>query len=132
MQLDRESRQIQGYDINLDLRQALTILSADEWYLRKGKARPETIIANFLTLHKEKQKRGFTETRIAGDIEAFFNHAKTTELLRYKKMLGRQFATKLCGLCLYDIRRLGENQLTQVIKCHGHIISQGAIGRTSV
>jgi len=130
--LDRETRQIQGYDINLDLKQAFTILSADEWYLRKGKARPETIIANLLTLHKENQKRGFTGTRIAGDIEVFFNHAKTAELLRYEKLLGRQFATKICALCLYDIRRLDENQLTQVIKCHGHIISQGVIGRTSV
>jgi hypothetical protein len=46
--LDSESREIQkslGID---DLsNKAFTIMSADEWYLRKGKAQAKTIIANW-------------------------------------------------------------------------------------
>jgi hypothetical protein len=80
--------------------EALTILSADEWYIKKGKAQAKTIIDNWLTLLKEKQKMGFTKLRAAGETEVFFNYAKNKELLAYETVLGKQLASALCVLCL--------------------------------
>ena len=129
--LDSENREIQRYGIDFDRKGAFTVMSADEWYLKKGKAQPETVIANWQTLLKEKQKAGFTGIRAAGEMEVFFNYAKTKELLRYEKSLGKQLTLNICALCLYDTNRLYENQFIQIVKCHGHIISKDIVGKTT-
>jgi DNA-binding transcriptional ArsR family regulator len=124
--LDSENREIQRYGISADYfkNKAFTIMSGDEWYLKKGKARAETIIANWLELVKKKQKAGFKGVRAAAEMAVFFDHGKTDELLRYEAMLGRQLPFDICGLCLYKTNRLDEKQLTQLTKCHGHLISK--------
>jgi len=124
--LDSESREIQRYGISADYfrTEAFTIMSAEEWYLKKGKAQAKTIIANTLTLLKEKQKAGFKGLRGAGEMEVFFNYAKIKELLRYEAALGIQFPTNLCVLCLYDTHRVDENQFVQLKKSHSHLILQ--------
>jgi len=122
--LDSEAREIQRYGISADCFRtgAFTIMSAEEWYLRKGKAQAETIIANWQTLIKEKQKAEFTGLRAAGEAKVFFDNGKVKELLSYEVALGRQLSLNVCGLCLYDIHRLDEGQFIQVRKCHGHEI----------
>jgi len=55
-------------------------------------------------------------------MEVFLNYAKSKELLRYEAALGRQLPPNLCGLCLYDTRRLDEEQLIQLNNSHGHSI----------
>ena len=97
-------------------------MSAYEWYLEKGKAQAETIIANWRKLVNEKQKAGFTGLRGAGEMEVFFANSKSKELLRYEAALGRQFAFNLCALCLYDTEWIDETQVTQLNKYHGHRI----------
>lgn len=49
--LDSESQAVQRYGISADYfrTEAFTIMSAEEWYLKKGKAQAETITANWLT-----------------------------------------------------------------------------------
>jgi len=122
--LDSESREIQRYGISADYfrTEAFTIMSADEWYLKKGKAQAKTIIDNLQKLREEKQKAGFTGLRGAGEMEVFFENAKIKELLRYEAALGRQLASNVCGLCLYDVNRLEEKQVIQLNKYHGHAI----------
>jgi len=122
--LDSESREIQRYGISVDYfrTEAFTIMSADEWYLKKGKAQAKTIIDNLQKLREEKQKAGFTGLRGAGEMEVFFENAKIKELLRYEAALGRQLASNVCGLCLYDVNRLEEKQVIQLNKYHGHAI----------
>ena len=97
-------------------------MSAHEWYLKKGKAQAKTLIDNLEKLREEKQKAGFTGLRSAGEMEIFFENAKIKELLRYEVALGRQLASNVCGLCLYDTQRLDEKQIVQLRKCHGHEI----------
>jgi len=127
--LDSEGREIQRYGISVEYfqKEAFTVMSADEWYLKKGKAQAETIIANWLTLVKEKQKAGFTELRAATEMEVFFDYAKSKELLRYEATLGRQFAPNVpvCALCLYNMHSLDEKQFIQLNKSHGHSIFKG-------
>jgi len=119
-----EAREIQRYGISDDyLRNGtFTLMSAHEWYLKKGKAQAKTIIDNWQTLLKEKQKAGFTGLRGAGEMDAFYDNAKIKELLRYEAMLGRQLALNICALCPYDAQRLDEKQIIQLSKCHGHEI----------
>lgn len=131
--LNPEKREIQRYGISFDNlgKEAFTIMSADEWYIKNGKTQAKTIIDNWLTLLKEKQKAGFTGLRAASEMDVFFNYAKANELLRYEATLGRQLAPTLCGLCLYETRRLDEQQFIQLNHSHGHSIFQGIAFKTT-
>jgi len=130
--LDSESREIQRCGINLDKfrKGVFTIMSADEWYLRKGEARAERIIANWQKLLKENQKAGFTGLHAAGEVDVFIKYAKSKEMLRYEATLGRQLSLNLCALCLYDTHKLDEEQFLELNKRHGHSIFKGMAVKT--
>jgi hypothetical protein len=130
--LDSEIREIQEYGIDLDRlpTEAFTIMSAYEWYLRKGRAKAKTIVTNWQTLIHEKKKAGFTGVHAAGETAVFINNGKTEELLRYSEALGRQLAFDLCALCLYDKNIFEERHIARVFNCHGHIISKNLLGKT--
>jgi len=129
--LDSEIREIQEYGIDLDRlpTEAFTIMSAYEWYLRKGRAKAKTIVTNWQTLIHEKKKAGFTGVHAAGETAVFINNGKTEELLRYSEALGRQLAFDLCALCLYDKNILEERHIARVFNCHGHVISKDLLGK---
>jgi len=131
--LDSEIREIQRYGISTDYfrNEAFTIMSAEEWYLEKGKTQAKTIIDNWATLLKEKQKAGFTGLRGAGEMEVFFHNAKVEELLRYEAALGRQLAFDLCALCIYNTDWLDERRVIQLNKYHGHEILEDMALKTT-
>jgi len=130
--LDSEVREIQKYGIDLDNlpKGAFTVMSAYEWYLRKGKAKAKTIAMNWQTLIHEKKKAGFVEVHAAGEVAVFISNGKSEELFGYEESLGRQLAFDLCALCLYDENILEERCIARVFNCHGHIISKGILGKT--
>jgi hypothetical protein len=130
--LDLETREIEKYGLNLDKlpKEAFTLMSAYEWYLEKGKAQAETIIANWQALLHEKMKAGFGGLRAAAEMEVFVDYAKTTELLRYEALLGRQLTMNIAGLCLYKRDRFTNEQFVQAYNFHGHLISKGIAGKT--
>lgn len=129
--LTSEDKAILRYGIDLDQFRtgALTIMSAREWYLKKGKAQAKTIIANWLTLLKEKKKAGFVGLHAITEMGVFFDYAKSKEVLRYEAELGRQFTNDLCALCLYDMNKLDMEQSIQLCSSHGHLISKGVVGK---
>jgi len=132
--LDSEIREIQKYGIDFDSlpKEAFTVMSAYEWYLRKGKAKAKTIVTNWQTLIHEKKKAGFAGVHAAGEVVVFINNGRSEELWRYDELLGRQLAFDLCALCLYDRNVLKEKYLSRVVNCHGHMISKDLIGKTEV
>lgn len=123
--LDSESREIQRFGISDDFfrKKVFAVMSADEWYLRKGKAQAKTIIANWRKLANEKQKFGFKGLRVAGDMDVFFNHSEK-ELFRYEAMLGRQFSPFICALCIYDQKLLDDKQVHHLTTCHSYLINR--------
>ena len=125
--LDSESREIQGYMMDVDYfrKEAFTIMSSYEWYLKKGRAHAETIVANWQTLLEEKLNAGFTGLRVAGEMEVFFDHAKINDLLIYEETLGRQLSPSICALCLYEKPRLDNKQILTLHQSHGHTILRG-------
>ena len=130
--MDSEIREIQEYGLDLDSlpKEAFTIMSAYEWYLRKGRAKAKTIVTNWQTLVHEKKKAGFAGVHAAGETAVFISNGKTEELLRYEELLGRQLVFDLCGLCLCDKNILEERHIARVFNCHGHIISEDLLGKT--
>ena len=132
--LDSEVRNIQrsGVDFNKLRKGAFTVMSAYEWYVDKGKAQAKTLVTNALQFLKEKEKSGFAGLRGAGEVEVFFDYAKSQEMFRYEELLGRHFTVNVCALCLYNVDRLEEGQFVRVYRAHGHIIQKGVVGRTVV
>ena len=128
--LDSESQNIREYGINVsDYGKAFEMLSSEEWYLRKGKARAETIIANWQSLIEKKRKAGFTGLYVAAEMEAFLNYADK-ELLRYEEMIHRQFPSNFCAFCLYDTKKLDEKKFIQLNQSHGHSVFKGIAVKT--
>jgi hypothetical protein len=132
--LDSEIREVRKYGIDFDNlgKEAFSIMSAHEWYLRKGKARAKAIITNWQMLVQEEKKAGFAGVYAAGEMADFVNNGTTEELLRYEESLGRRLAFDLSGLCLYDKNALEERYVTRVFHCHGHVISKALVGKTEV
>jgi len=130
--LDSEAWNIKRYGINEDLfpKDAFTIMSAEEWYLKEGKAQPQKMTANIRHLIVEKKKARFKGVRIAGEMGVFFDHEKSEELMQFEAALGRQLAPDLCVLCLYEIYKLNEEQFLQLNKSHGHSIFKGIAVKT--
>jgi len=130
--LDAEEQEIKWHGINFDqLREkAFTIISAEEWYIRKGRVHAETLIANAQTLINEKQTAGFTGIRFAAEIGALIENATSKELLRYEALLNRQFPLNVCVLCSYDTNRLDEETFIQLNQSHGHSIFKGIALKT--
>ena len=130
--LDSEVRELQKYGIDFDglPMGTFTVISAYEWFLRKGKAKAKTIAANWQTLVQEKKKAGFLGVHAAAEMAFSIDNSKSKELLRFEQSLGRKLASDVCGLCLYDKNILEEGFLTRVLNCHGHVISKDLIGKT--
>jgi hypothetical protein len=130
---DSEIREIRKYGIDFDRlpKEAFTIMSAYEWYLRNGRAKAKTILTNWQTLIHEKKKAGFAGVHAAGEVAVFISNGKSEELLRYEESLGRQLVSDICGLCLYDKNMLEERYIARVFHCHGHIISKELLGKSA-
>jgi hypothetical protein len=101
-------------------RGAFTIMSAEEWYMRRGRASPDVIIDNASKLLQEKMSQGYKGLQGATEMSVFFENSKTSELLIYEKKLGREFPQGLCGMCMYDARKLEPGQVMSLIETHGH------------
>jgi len=103
----------------------LLIMSAEEWYLRRGKASPDVISDNWLRLAREKIKKGYKGLQAAADMNTFLDSRKITELLAYEKKLGPKFPRIICAVCMYEAPRLEPEQIISLIKAHGHGAFEG-------
>jgi len=103
--LDSEVREIRKYGIDLDSlpKEAFAIMSASEWYLRRGRAEAKTIATNLQTLIQEKKKAGFTGVRVAGEVAVFIRNGLSEELLRYDESLADNLLLTFVG-CASTIR----------------------------
>jgi hypothetical protein len=104
-------------------------MSAEEWYMRPGKASPHTIVDNWSKLVQEKMREGYKGLQAAAEMDVFFENSKTSELVAYERKLGRKFPQSICGMCMYDTPRLEPGQVMSLIETHGHgIFERIALG----
>jgi hypothetical protein len=101
-------------------RGAFTIMSAEEWYMRRGKASSPVIIENWSKLIQEKMSQGYKGIQLAADTNVFFENSKASELLAYEKEVGRNFPKSMCAICMYDSHRVDSGQVTSLIGSHEH------------
>jgi hypothetical protein len=121
-EMDAERKEMRRKYIGMEEfeeRGALTIMSAEEWYMRRGRASPDVIIDNASKLLQEKMSQGYKGLQGATEMSVFFENSKTSELLVYEKKLGRKFPQRLCGMCMYDARKLEPGQVMSLIETHG-------------
>jgi len=121
--MDREAKELRESDVyieELEEKGAFTIMSGEEWYLRRGRASADVIIGNWLDLAKEKMKEGYRGIQAATEMDAFFDNAKISELLVYERKLGQKIPPTVCALCLYETPRLQPEELISLIEAHGH------------
>jgi len=126
--MDREAKEIRRSitDIEeLEKKGSFTIMSGEEWYLRRGRATADVIINNWLKLAEEKIRQGYKGLQIAGEMAPFIDDAKTSELLTYERKLGKKLSLMACALCMHDAAKLQPELLVSVIKAHGHGIFEG-------
>ncbi len=101
-------------------RGALTIMGAEEWFMRRGKASSPVIIENWSKLLQEKMSQGYKGIQVAGDTSFFFESSRASELLAYEKEIGRNFPKSMCAICMYDSHRVDSGQVRSLIGSHGH------------
>jgi hypothetical protein len=99
---------------------ALTFMSADEWYISRGRTSPKVIFDNWSKLAREKMRRGYNGIQVAGEMDVFFENGKTRQLLNYERKLGRRLSLRTCAICMYDTHRVGVGQIMPLINAHGH------------
>jgi hypothetical protein len=126
--INHEAKEIRtsGIDVErLEKKGAFTMMSAEEWYLRRGKASPNAIIDNWLNLLREKMKEGYKGVQAAEETTVFLSNAKASQLLSYENKLRNHFPKNLCALCMVDARRLQPEQAISLIKAHRHGVFNG-------
>jgi DNA-binding transcriptional ArsR family regulator len=101
-------------------RGAFTIMSAEEWYMRRGKSSSPVIIDNWSKLLQEKMSQDYKGIQVAGDTSFFFENSKASELLAYEKEIGHNFPKSMCAICMYDSHRVDSGQVTSLIGSHDH------------
>jgi hypothetical protein len=132
--LDYEVLAIKKSGVDLDSlpKGALTVMPSFEWYIQKGKAEAKTITENWQMLIEEKREAGFAGLQVAGETAVFIGAGKGNELMQYEASLGRQLGLDMCAICLYDKKSIEEIGIPQVLKSHGHIISEDLHGKTNL
>jgi DNA-binding transcriptional ArsR family regulator len=122
-EMDAERKEMRRRYIGMEEfeeRGAFTIMSAEEWYMRRGKASSPVIIDNWSKLIQEKMSQGYKGLQLAADMNVFFENSKASELLAYEKEIGRNFPKSMCAICMYDSHRVDSGQVTSLIGSHGH------------
>lgn len=109
----------------LEKKGAFAVMSAEEWYLRRGKASADMIIGNWLKLAKDKIKEGYKGLQAVGETDCFFDNGEVKELMVYEKKLGKRFSLPVCALCVYDAARVEPKHFWSLMEAHGHGIFQG-------
>jgi hypothetical protein len=113
----------------LEERGAFTIMSAEEWYMHRGKASPDVIVDNWSKLLQEKMSQGYKGLQAAAEMDVFSENSKTSELVAYERKLGRKLPQSICAMCMYDAPRLEPGQVMSLIETHGHgIFERIALG----
>jgi len=120
---DREVKQMRRTCADIrefEERQALMIMSSEQWYLQRGKASANTIISNWLNLANEKMKEGYQGLQVVGEMNVFIENGKVSELLSYERKLERRLPQMFCAMCVYGPDRLFPEQAISLIEAHRH------------
>jgi len=127
----RRALEAAGVDWAVVERAALSLLPATDAYCPAGHFDPPAVIARMKSVYEVAKKKGFTGTRMTGEMTWALRGIPGSErLLEYEALIGT-----LCthfphsGMCQYDSRRFDGATLFKVLQIHPYMVAQGQIVR---
>jgi hypothetical protein len=107
----------------------------EDFYLDRGQVNTKRALELAANLIENRRRSGFVGLRILDITGMLTKYLDRAGILEYERSVGTRFNIPLSAICAYDSQEwLKEEQLedlTQVLKCHGHGIFQGIAFPTS-
>lgn len=103
---------------------SLQILRAKQVYLRDGGFDPRAVIETVRAAVQRAMHDGFSGLRAAGDMTWALGGTPLARLIDYEREVDRTLFTdrRLTGLCLYDDRRFGWEQIAALNAVHRMVV----------
>lgn len=118
-----------GIDVDeAERRQALSIVTKQETYLRYGLFEPTRVLADLDHWISESLEMGFKGLRVAGEMTwALDLPSSFTALVDYAKQLDERRSAAFVALCQFDETRFPAPILEQIVAAHSKVIRGGAL-----
>ncbi len=104
-------------------------IEIEDFYLHRGQVNTKRALEYAASLIEDRRRSGFVGLRILDITGMLTKYTDRAGILEYERLAGIRFNIPLSAICAYDCQEwLKEQQLedlTQVLKCHGHGIFQG-------
>ncbi|OGD56145.1 hypothetical protein A3K78_06205 [Candidatus Bathyarchaeota archaeon RBG_13_52_12] len=129
-QLDSDVEAFRKFGVELDTlpRDALTVLSAEDWYVRRGKAEHKTLKSNLEKNVQQKVEAGFAGLVVSGEPGVLIENGFDEECVKCEESMGRQLPSDRYAICLYNYNIMKDNINNRILNSHGHIISKNLLG----
>lgn len=107
----------------------------EDFYLDRGQVNTKRALELAATLIENRRQSGFNGLRILDITGMLTKYIDRAGILEYERLVGPRFNIPLSAICAYNGQEwLKDEQLedlSQVLKCHGHGIFQGIAFPTS-
>lgn len=104
-------------------------IEIEDYYLDRGQVNTKRALEFTANLIEDRRRSGFVGLRLLDITGMLTKYMDRAAILEYERMVGTRFNIPLSAICAYSGQEwLKEEQLedlTQVLKCHGHGIFQG-------
>lgn len=106
---------------------ALTIIHYTDLYIIDGKFNITKVLDSWNKLYREALTKGFKGLRVTGEMECFFKHNLTKELVEYEDALHRVLDLPIVAICAYNANILNRskdpvNIYSELVKAHGTVL----------
>jgi len=106
---------------------ALTIIHYTDLYIIDGKFNTTKVFDSWNKLYKEALTKGFKGLRVTGEMEFFFKHNLTKELVEYEDALHRVVDIPIVAICAYNANILNRSEdpvdiYSELVKAHSIVL----------
>jgi hypothetical protein len=107
---------------------ALQLMTKEQSFYKYGLFDPETMISHLKELESYALSMGFSGLRASGEMGwAIDTPDALLTLRKYEAELHRNFGPKLTGLCQYDLTRIDDEIISEMVRIHPKIIARGRV-----
>lgn len=128
-------RYLQDFGVNVQeakQRNALTVVTKHETYLRHGSFQPDKMIGELCDEVQSALDMGFTGLRAAGELSwALDLPSALVQMVQYEEELDEHFHSKFAALCQYDESRFPAHIIERMESVHPITLRDGKLTRKS-
>ena len=126
-------RYLQDFGVNVQeakKRNALTIVTKHETYLKHGSFQPDKMIEDLRDAVQSALDMGFTGLRAAGELSwALDLPSALVQMVQYEEELDEHFHSKFAALCQYDETRFPAHIIERMKEVHPMTFRDGKLTR---